>query len=126
MGIECSFGGERCRIWILTGERVAVRGGREGVSRFADRIGEVPDGPQNRFWADIHMGPEGAVRSFRALGGHGLLMPIHWGLFDLALHEWRQPIEKVVAVEGLKLWSPTPGIPTEVVQDQEIRSNWWR
>jgi L-ascorbate metabolism protein UlaG (beta-lactamase superfamily) len=83
-------------------------------------------GAADPLWADIHMGPEGAVRSFRALGGHGLLMPIHWGLFDLALHEWRQPIEKVVAVEGLKLWSPTPGIPTEVVQDQEIRSNWWR
>jgi L-ascorbate metabolism protein UlaG (beta-lactamase superfamily) len=83
-------------------------------------------GASDPLWADIHMGPEGAVRSFRALGGHGLLMPIHWGLFDLALHEWRQPIEHVVAVEDLKLWSPTPGIPTEVVQDQEIRSNWWR
>jgi L-ascorbate metabolism protein UlaG (beta-lactamase superfamily) len=83
-------------------------------------------GAYDPLWADIHMGPEGAVRSFRALGGHGLLMPIHWGLFDLALHKWQQPIEYVVAVEGLKLWSPTPGIPTEVVQDQEIRSDWWR
>jgi hypothetical protein len=53
-------------------------------------------------------------------------MPIHWGLFDLALHPWRQPIEKIVAVENLKLWSPTPGIPTEVVRDIEIRSDWWR
>jgi hypothetical protein len=72
------------------------------------------------------MGPEGAVRSFRALGGHGLFMPIHWGLFDLALHPWQQPIETVVAVEGLKLWSPTPGVPTEVVCSQEVRSEWWR
>jgi L-ascorbate metabolism protein UlaG (beta-lactamase superfamily) len=83
-------------------------------------------GAADPLWADIHMGPEGAVRSFRALGGDGLLMPIHWGLFDLALHEWRQPIESVVAVEDLKLWSPTPGIPTEVDRNQEIRSNWWR
>lgn len=83
-------------------------------------------GASDPLWSDIHMGPEGAVRSFRALGGSGLLMPIHWGLFDLALHEWRQPIEHVVAVEGLKLWSPTPGVPTEVIQDQEVRSNWWR
>jgi hypothetical protein len=22
-----------------------------------------------------------------------LLMPIHWGLFDLAFHHWKQPIE---------------------------------
>jgi L-ascorbate metabolism protein UlaG (beta-lactamase superfamily) len=77
-------------------------------------------------WADIHMGPEGAVRSFRALGGHGLLMPVHWGLFDLALHPWKQPIENVSSVEGLKLWSPEPGAPSEVIQGEEIRSEWWR
>ena len=83
-------------------------------------------GASNPLWADIHMGPEGAVRSFAAMGGHGLLMPIHWGLFDLALHPWTQPIESVFAVDGLRLWSPTPGIPTEVVPNQEIRSDWWR
>jgi len=77
-------------------------------------------------WADIHMGPHGAVRSFRALGSRGLLMPIHWGLFDLALHHWRQPIETVFGVDSLKLWSPTPGVPSEVVPGQEIRSEWWR
>lgn len=77
-------------------------------------------------WAEIHMGPEGAVRSFRALGGQGMLMPIHWGLFDLALHHWKQPIEAVFAVRDLKVWSPTPGVPSDVVQGQEIRSEWWR
>ena len=77
-------------------------------------------------WADIHMGPEGALRSFQAMGSHGLLMPIHWGLFDLALHHWRQPIEKIWLVEGLKLWSPTPGVPSEVIAGRELRSEWWR
>jgi L-ascorbate metabolism protein UlaG (beta-lactamase superfamily) len=83
-------------------------------------------GASNPYWADIHMGPEGAVRSFRAMGGQGLLMPIHWGLFDLALHHWRQPIESIWSVGGLKLWSPTPGVPSDVVTDQELRSEWWR
>ena len=83
-------------------------------------------GASNPLWADIHMGPDGAVRCFGALGGHGMLMPIHWGLFDLAMHHWKQPIESVFAVENLKLWSPTPGKPSEVVPDQEIRSEWWR
>lgn len=83
-------------------------------------------GASNPLWAEIHMGPEGAVRSFRALGGDGLLMPIHWGLFDLALHHWKQPIESVFAVEGLKLWSPKPGTPSEVIRGREIRSEWWR
>ncbi len=83
-------------------------------------------GASNPLWADIHMGPEGAVRSFHALGGQGLFMPIHWGLFDLALHPWAQPIESVSAVDGLKIWSPTPGIPSEVIPGKELRSDWWR
>lgn len=83
-------------------------------------------GASDPLWADIHMGPEGAARAFRALGGHGLLMPIHWGLFDLALHHWSQPIEYIFAADGLKLWSPPPGEPCEVINGREIRSEWWR
>ncbi len=71
------------------------------------------------------MGPEGALRTFRQLGG-GLLMPIHWGLFDLALHAWREPIERMWREPGVRLWSPTPGVATEVVPGAEIRSEWWR
>lgn len=77
-------------------------------------------------WADIHMGPDGAVRTFRALGAAGLMMPIHWGLFNLALHGWRQPIERLFGIDGVKLWSPEPGLPTEVVEGMELRSNWWQ
>jgi L-ascorbate metabolism protein UlaG (beta-lactamase superfamily) len=83
-------------------------------------------GAYDPLWADIHMGPDGAVRSFRALGSNGLLMPIHWGLFDLALHPWQQPIERIAAAEDLNLWSPTPGVPTEALPNQQLRSDWWR
>jgi L-ascorbate metabolism protein UlaG (beta-lactamase superfamily) len=83
-------------------------------------------GASDPLWPDIHMGPEGAVRSFRALGGGGLFMPIHWGLFDLALHDWTKPIESIFAVEDLGIWSPTPGVPSDVLPGQEIRSDWWR
>ena len=83
-------------------------------------------GAFNELWKSIHMGPDGAAAAFRAMGGGGLLMPIHWGLFDLALHAWRQPIERLVEVaDGLKLWTPEPGRPTEVVRGAEVRSGWW-
>jgi len=77
-------------------------------------------------WADIHMGPDGALRMFAEMGGQGLLMPIHWGLFNLALHGWRQPIERIFAADGVKLWAPEPGLPTEVVGGEALRSEWWR
>jgi L-ascorbate metabolism protein UlaG (beta-lactamase superfamily) len=86
-------------------------------------------GAYNELWKDIHLGPDGAARAYAALGGParaGLLMPIHWGLFDLALHGWRQPIERLekIALElGLPIFAPEPGAPTEVVA---LNSNWWR
>jgi L-ascorbate metabolism protein UlaG (beta-lactamase superfamily) len=80
-------------------------------------------------WDGIHLGPDGAARAFEALGGSGLMMPIHWGLFDLALHAWRQPIERLLEVaeeKGIRIWAPEPGQPTEVVAGVEVRSDWWK
>jgi L-ascorbate metabolism protein UlaG (beta-lactamase superfamily) len=77
-------------------------------------------------WADIHMGPDGAARTFAAMGATGLLMPVHWGLFDLALHAWRDPIERLFSLEGLPLWSPEPGLPTEIHPGVQLRSQWWK
>jgi L-ascorbate metabolism protein UlaG (beta-lactamase superfamily) len=37
-------------------------------------------GASDPLWADIHMGPDGAVRSFRAMGGYGLLMLVGRGM----------------------------------------------
>ena len=84
-------------------------------------------GVSDPLWAEIHMGPEGAVRSFPALGGQGLLMPIHWGMFNLALHGWKEPIERLEQLangNGLRLWTPEPGAPTEPV-DGSGSSRWW-
>jgi L-ascorbate metabolism protein UlaG (beta-lactamase superfamily) len=86
-------------------------------------------GAYNDLWSDIHLGPDGAAKAFLDMGGKGLMMPIHWGLFDLALHGWRQPIERmldVAAGEGITLWSPKPGEPSEVFSRTELRSEWWR
>ena len=86
-------------------------------------------GAWNRLWESIHMGPDGAQRAFAAMGSHGLLMPIHWGLFDLALHAWRWPMERMTELadlHGIPLWSPAPGTPTEVIKNTELRSSWWR
>lgn len=86
-------------------------------------------GAFNELWKDVHMGPDGAAEAFAAMGGSGLLMPIHWGLFDLALHAWREPIQRMTELadeRGMSLWSPTPGAPTEVFAGQELRTAWWR
>ena len=86
-------------------------------------------GAYNQLWKAIHMGPDGAAQAFQDMGGAGMLMPIHWGLFNLALHGWRWPIERLLQLadaDGLRLWAPEPGVPTEVVRGQELRTDWWR
>jgi L-ascorbate metabolism protein UlaG (beta-lactamase superfamily) len=83
-------------------------------------------------WAAIHLGPDNAARAFEVMMQHGagarggLLMPIHWGLFNLALHAWKQPVQRMVEIadeKGIKLWLPEPGAPMEVAG--ELRSGWW-
>ncbi len=84
-------------------------------------------GAWNKQWESIHMGPDGVAKAFHDMGAAGLLMPIHWALFDLALHSWRFPIERMTELAdraGLRLWSPVPGEPTEVA-GEELRSKWW-
>ncbi len=86
-------------------------------------------GAFHELWQDIHLGPDGAVRAYEAMGGTGLLMPIHWGLFDLALHGWRQPMERLTelaAERGLRVWAPEPGCPTDVERGAAFQSDWWR
>jgi L-ascorbate metabolism protein UlaG (beta-lactamase superfamily) len=79
-------------------------------------------------WDAIHLGPANAARAFEAMGSRGLLMPIHWGLFNLALHGWKDPIEEMTALaddRGLPLWFPKPGVPSEVVRGVTQESKWW-
>ena len=106
----------------------------EGFEEIAAKFGPfdltmLEIGAYNELWKEIHLGPDNAARAFQAMGGHGLLMPIHWGLFDLALHGWKQPIERLKAIAenaGLALWSPAPGLPTEVVSKQPLLDTWWQ
>lgn len=83
-------------------------------------------------WASIHLGPDNAAEAYRRMGGPdkaGALFPIHWGLFNLALHGWREPIERLSEIaeqEGWRLWLPVPGEPTEVVRGKEAQSRWWQ
>jgi len=50
-------------------------------------------------WASIHRGPEKALVAHRDLSGR-LLLPIHWGTFNLAIHSWDEPIETLLAGAG--------------------------
>ncbi|HVW94566.1 MAG TPA: MBL fold metallo-hydrolase [Mucilaginibacter sp.] len=81
-------------------------------------------GAYGKYWPDIHMGPANATNAHLALKGE-LMIPIHWGTFNLAPHAWYEPIELLLTYAGEKnigLFVPEPGEPTEV---GEYISGWW-
>ena len=83
-------------------------------------------GAYNQNWADIHMGPENAAKAHLALRGK-LLMPIHWGTFNLSLHAWREPVERIIEQakeQNIQLFLPKPGEPITVTGDS-YNSAWW-
>jgi L-ascorbate metabolism protein UlaG (beta-lactamase superfamily) len=78
-------------------------------------------------WGDIHLGPENALEALSLLGG-GAFLPIHWGTFALALHDWDQPAETLLTLrpgKGAQLLMPRLGEPVEPAHHHEI-TPWWR
>lgn len=83
-------------------------------------------GAYGQYWPDIHMGPDKASNAFLDLNAK-IMMPIHWGTFNLALHDWFEPIsrlEKYAEQKKIDLFVPEPGKPTEV--DGPHNSDWWK
>ena len=75
-------------------------------------------------WGDIHLGPENALQAWKDLGS-GLLLPVHWGTFDLALHDWHQPAEVLVAKAPEGLVMPRLGEAIEPAHVEGV-DPWWR
>jgi L-ascorbate metabolism protein UlaG (beta-lactamase superfamily) len=83
-------------------------------------------GAHNTLWPDIHMGPYHAADAHLALKGK-LMMPIHWGTFNLALHAWDEPIKTLLSIapeKDIQLFAPQPGEPAEVTGQAYIH-RWW-
>jgi len=51
----------------------------------------------NAHWPYVHMQPDETVQAHLDLRGRWLL-PIHNGTFDLAMHAWQEPFERVVQI----------------------------
>jgi len=125
--------------WAIftTAHRVFYSGDSGMTSLFHD-IGErlgpfdltlMQIGAYDRGWPDWHLAPEQAVMAQRALRGAALL-PVHWGLFNLAYHAWDDPIERLQTAHAAArfaapLLTPRPGEPFAL--DSSLPTTaWWR
>lgn len=86
----------------------------------------MENGQYNQLWHAIHMYPEEAVAA-GIQSKSTVLTPVHWAGFPLALHHWKDPIERFVA-EARQHDQPiaTPQIG-EIVDMTEtpVQVAWW-
>ncbi|MBI3285756.1 MAG: MBL fold metallo-hydrolase [Burkholderiales bacterium] len=86
----------------------------------------IETGAYDAQWPDVHMQPEQTLQAHLDLHGKYLL-PIHNGTFDLALHAWYEPFERIVALAaqgGVKLSTPQMGEAVDIAEPPSGK-RWW-
>jgi L-ascorbate metabolism protein UlaG (beta-lactamase superfamily) len=99
---------------------------RVGVEHGPFDLTFIKIGAYGQTWPDIHLTPEQAVEVHTQVRGT-LLLPIHWGTFNMAFHAWDEPAERVVAAAaaGTRLIVPKPGESVEPATVRDVEP-WWR
>ena len=122
--------------WVIQHEDVKLffsgdSGYFDGFKQIGERFGPfevamVETGAYDAMWPDVHMQPEETLQAFIDLNGK-TLMPIHNGTFDLGLHRWQEPFDRIVALakaKGIALTTPRMGEQLDVRAPAPARP-WW-
>ena len=124
--------------WLILGQETKIF--FSGDSGYAPHFKEIGDkygpfdltlmecGQYDPRWSAIHMLPEETVQAHIDVKGE-LLLPIHWGAFTLALHEWSDPIERVTKEAKrleVKITTPQIGESITLKSTDYPSSAWWR
>lgn len=103
-----------------------------GFKEIGDRYGPfdltfMECGAYNEGWSEIHMFPEETAQAHLDLKGK-LLLPIHWGKFDLSLHPWKESVERLsqkAKEEQIRLFTPEVGAMVSF-KDSSAMDAWWQ
>lgn len=104
----------------------------DGFKQIGERFGPfhltlMETGAYDARWPYVHMQPEQTLQAHLDLRGQRLL-PIHNGTFDLAMHRWQDPLERISALarlQGVTLATPVMGAPLDLAQVRAT-APWWR
>ena len=103
-----------------------------GFKTIGERLGPfnvtlLETGAYDEQWADVHMQPEETLQAHLDLQGDWLV-PVHNGTFDLALHAWTDPFDRIHALavaNGVKLSTPSMGERLSL-RDPHAGQRWWQ
>lgn len=89
-------------------------------------LGFIECGQYNEMWHQIHMYPEEAVIAALEAGVRKA-MPVHWGSFALAMHHWKEPVDRFVdkaMKSNLATILPIQGAPASL--HNVLNGAWWQ
>ena len=122
--------------WAIKGnEQNVYFSGDSGYSSHYREIGErlgpfdltfLENGAYSLDWKFVHQLPEEGVQAHLDLNGE-VMVPIHWGMFDLSLHSWHEPIDRVTREakkRGVKIIAPKLGQLVSKT-DNFVQEDWW-
>ena len=122
--------------WVVkSGNRSFYFSGDSGYSKHYKQIGDkygpmevvfMDSGQYNTRWKEVHNMPDEVIKGFVDLKGENLI-PIHWGMFTLAMHNWFDPpveIKKRAKDQNISLITPIIG---QVINMKKMTSteSWW-
>jgi L-ascorbate metabolism protein UlaG (beta-lactamase superfamily) len=123
--------------WVIVDDDLRVffsgdTGYFDGFRTIGERLGPfdvtlVETGAYDAQWPYVHMQPEETVQAHIDLRGRWL-MPIHNGTFDLAMHRWQEPFERVTGLalaRGVALSTPRMGERLDLSAPHR-GERWWR
>ncbi|AUT62461.1 MBL fold metallo-hydrolase [Paraburkholderia terrae] len=123
--------------WVIVDDDLRVffsgdTGYFDGFKAIGERLGPfdvtlMETGAYDAQWPYVHMQPDDTVQAHVDLRGRWLV-PIHNGTFDLAMHRWQEPFERVVglaAARGIALSTPRMGERVDLAAPHR-GERWWR
>jgi L-ascorbate metabolism protein UlaG (beta-lactamase superfamily) len=123
--------------WVIQGTtRKLYFSGDSGYFPGFKEIGEkygpfdltfIECGAYNEAWSEIHMFPEESAQAHLDVRGQ-LMMPIHWGKFDLSLHDWTESVNRLrKKADDENIQLVTPEVGQLVLIPDEVRfEDWWK
>ena len=122
--------------WVIRGNTKSLyfsgdSGYFSGFKEIGDRYGPfdltmIETGAYSKLWSEIHMFPRESVQAHIDLKGK-VMMPIHNSTFDLSLHRWFEPLDKVTNIaQSLGVTIATPKIGERMEIGGAYTSvKWW-
>jgi L-ascorbate metabolism protein UlaG (beta-lactamase superfamily) len=122
--------------WVLKSDSLSLFfSGDSGYDSHFTKIGEkygpfdialMECGQYNTMWPDVHMFPNQTVQAGIDVQAKKII-PIHWGAFKLAMHDWNEPAKMVTQYgkeRGLLVQIPVIGEKIEISEQFES-TFWW-